>query len=275
MKNTITVATHAGIFHADEVSAIALLKIFNPDATVIVNRYAHQTPVEDMEPCDFIIDTGKVHDGVKRFDHHQYEGGKSSAGLIWDHIKETCYLADDEYPSIDKLVELVDANDVGDRKAELWEYSRLVGNYNSPTPYDDLEQHGAFHKALDFATVTFKALKKSDEDFALAESKVAHSDTLEELPCVLDLGTYTPNWQRVVTGLSEPDVYAVIWFVPEKDQWNVQVPAKIEGSYDLHGRRLRPSDKMVFVHATGFFGVAPDKETLIEYLKALYSDGGC
>ena len=75
------IATHNKIFHADEVTAIALLEIFT-DYQIEVYRVAHET--QDFSKYDFVIDIGKVFDGVNHFDHHQYKGGKSSPGLIWD-----------------------------------------------------------------------------------------------------------------------------------------------------------------------------------------------
>ena len=49
-----------------------------------VERVNHDT--NDFFKYDFVIDISKTFDGKKHFDHHQYKGGKSSAGLIWDYI---------------------------------------------------------------------------------------------------------------------------------------------------------------------------------------------
>ncbi len=76
------IATHNKMFHADEITAIALLELFT-DYKIEVERVNHDT--KDFSKYDFVIDIGKTFDGKKYFDHHQYKGGKSSAGLIWDY----------------------------------------------------------------------------------------------------------------------------------------------------------------------------------------------
>ena len=78
------IATHNKMFHADEVTAIALLEVFT-DFEIEVQRVDHDT--KDFSKYDFVIDIGKKFDGIKYFDHHQFKGGKSSAGLIWDYCQ--------------------------------------------------------------------------------------------------------------------------------------------------------------------------------------------
>ena len=120
------IATHNKMFHADEVTAIALLEVFT-DFEIEVQRVDHDT--KDFSKYDFVIDIGKKFDGIKYFDHHQYKGGKSSAGLIWDYIG-----LNEEYPKLSKLVDLVDRNDVGIEKAKPFEYSSFIKCYNTINP---------------------------------------------------------------------------------------------------------------------------------------------
>ena len=65
---TLNIATHNKIFHADEVTAVALLRLFTEDE-IIVHRIDHDT--EDFTPYDMVIDISKQFDGDKYFDHHQ------------------------------------------------------------------------------------------------------------------------------------------------------------------------------------------------------------
>ena len=51
------IATHNKIFHADEVTAIALLEIFT-NYEIEVERVDHDT--EDFSKYDFVIDIGKT-----------------------------------------------------------------------------------------------------------------------------------------------------------------------------------------------------------------------
>ena len=117
------IATHNGIFHADEVTAIALLKLFTDD-TISIQHLKHDT--EDFSDYNMVIDIGRKFDGKKYFDHHQYKGGKSSAGLILEYLNQ-----ENSYPNITKLIKMVDANDIGARKAKPFEYPSLIKHFNS------------------------------------------------------------------------------------------------------------------------------------------------
>ena len=133
------IATHNKMFHADEIAAIALLEIFT-DYDIEVKRVNHDT--EDFSKYDFVIDIGKTFDGKKYFDHHQYKGGKSSAGLIWDYIG-----LNKQYPKISKLIDLIDRNDVGTEKAKPFEFSSLIKCYNTRS-LNSQEQDNQFFEAL-------------------------------------------------------------------------------------------------------------------------------
>jgi len=124
----LKIATHNGIFHADEVTAVALLKLFTDDE-ISVTRLKHDTKY--FSSFDMVIHISRKFDGKKCFDHHQYKGGKSSAGLIWKYLGR-----EDEYPTISKLIKMVDDNDVGIAKAKPFEYSSLIKHFNSHNDID-------------------------------------------------------------------------------------------------------------------------------------------
>ncbi len=86
----ITIATHNGSFHADDLFACATLKLLYSDATIIRTRDQAL-----LDPADIVLDIGGVYDPEKkRFDHHQKGGAGirengilyASFGLIWKHF---------------------------------------------------------------------------------------------------------------------------------------------------------------------------------------------
>lgn len=88
----ITIVTHDGLFHADDVLAVAILKILFPSATVTRTREA-----AIITTADIVVDVGasySPHGG--RFDHHQRGGAGwrkngipfASAGLVWKNFGE-------------------------------------------------------------------------------------------------------------------------------------------------------------------------------------------
>ncbi|RME29285.1 MAG: MYG1 family protein [Deltaproteobacteria bacterium] len=109
----LTVATHNGSFHADDVLAFALVRAFlDPDATVVRTR----DPVV-LAQADVVVDVGGEFDpGRRRFDHHQasYEGPRSSAGMVLDWLQAEGRLDEDLAVLLrERIVDYVDDVDNG------------------------------------------------------------------------------------------------------------------------------------------------------------------
>lgn len=84
----ITIATHSGMFHADDVLAVAILASLFKNHTVVRTR-----DKDEIAAADFAVDVGGSYNHLlRRYDHHmpspprgQYGRAISSAGLIWHH----------------------------------------------------------------------------------------------------------------------------------------------------------------------------------------------
>ena len=79
---------HSGEFHADEVTACALLLHFN---LIDLDKIIRTRELGRLESCDFVCDVGGEYDPKRRrFDHHQleYKGELSSAGMIWEYLRD-------------------------------------------------------------------------------------------------------------------------------------------------------------------------------------------
>jgi uncharacterized UPF0160 family protein len=252
------IATHNKVFHADEVSAIALLQIF-VDEDLEVCRVDHDT--KDFDKFDMVIDVGRVFDGEKFFDHHQYKGGKSSAGLIWDYIG-----LQDKYPKISKLVKLIDDNDTGVAKAREFEYSSLLKAFN----HKDIaskEQDEAFWKAVDFAKTIFRSLRDSQEALKEAKTIVANSYIFDRNMKIMELERFTPHWTSHINGELTPNIKAVVWEDEIENNYKVKIVPKRVGSFELVTKPF-PQDKMMeFVHSAGHFAIAKDEETMKKFLR--------
>ena len=118
----ITVATHNGKFHADEVFAAAVLQLFYKNqAELEINRTRDS---EIYTKTDFCLDLGREYDPeTKRFDHHQEDGAGerengvpyATAGLIWKHYgRALCENNEKVWLKIDEdLFQIIDAGDNG------------------------------------------------------------------------------------------------------------------------------------------------------------------
>lgn len=147
--------THDGTFHADEVTACALLLLFQliDEEKIIRTRDLHK-----LEKCEFVCDVGGVYDPQRKlFDHHQaeYKGNFSSAGMVLLYLKEQRILSEACYEFFNhSLILGVDAHDNG--KDPQWlgfcSYSHVISNF-TPLNHDAEAPilDAAFHQALSFA----------------------------------------------------------------------------------------------------------------------------
>jgi len=245
------IATHNGVFHADEVTAIALLKVFI-ESELQVTRVPHNQ--QNFDSFDMVIDIGKRLDKKRYFDHHQYKGGKSSAGLIWEYIG-----LEKEYKDISKLVKIIDEQDTGVKKAQPFEYPNLIKCFNQSDIYSQ-KQEEAFFQAVEFAVVTFSSLKRVAQERKKAKEIVKNSFMFEGSTTVLELAEFTPHWQAYVEE-NIPHIKAVVW----EDEVQQKYKIKTTSKHII----LPQSKKMEFVHSAGFFGVAKSREDMLQYVRCL------
>ena len=147
--------THDGTFHADEVTACALLLLFD---FIDPGKIVRTRDAALLDTCQYVCDVGGVYDPSRKlFDHHQaeYEGSFSSAGMILLYLKETGTISEKEYHIFNNaLVIGVDAHDNGKdlQTAGICTYSHIIASF-TPIVYDASpeELELAFFEALDFS----------------------------------------------------------------------------------------------------------------------------
>jgi len=81
--NEVTIATHNGNFHADDVFSVAALKCIYPSIKLIRTR-----DLELIGQADIVLDVGGVYDpDAGRFDHHQRGGaGERENGIPYSSL---------------------------------------------------------------------------------------------------------------------------------------------------------------------------------------------
>jgi len=255
---TKTIITHSGAFHLDELTACALLHVCTTN-TYQITRISQQSPIPAN--ADFVIDIGRQYDPSKGlFDHHQWEHGKSSAGLIWEHLGVS-----DTYPRISSIIELIDQHDVGIRKATAFELPHFISALNTDNIYDDTAQMSAFNTALHVLILYFTSMKDYQDKVNNAPNIINNSPIIDN---VLILPEYIAGWQTYVNGITElAHIRAVMW--PKGDDtshWYAQVPTINPSSYEMPHPQFKSNPDMIFVHANGFLCVAPNKLTMKQYL---------
>lgn len=154
-KNPRSFGTHNGTFHADEVTACALLLVCN---LIDRDKVIRTRDMQLLNKCEFVCDVGGKYEPQKKlFDHHQadYEGQLSSAGMVLKFLKDEKIITPKEYDFLNSTVILgVDAHDNGkDPQINgLATYSHIITSF-TPIIHDaeDVIQDAAFFEAVDFA----------------------------------------------------------------------------------------------------------------------------
>ncbi len=161
---------HDGTFHADEVTACALLLVYD---LIDRDKIIRTRLIDKLSQCEFVCDVGGEYaPAKKRFDHHQasYRGDFSSAGMIWLYLHETGVVNRATYSFLNhSLIQGVDAHDNGRVTFEpgICTFSQIISNF-VPVHYDALpeDQDRAFHQAVDFVT---GHLKRTLDRFAYVQ----------------------------------------------------------------------------------------------------------
>ena len=100
IKGSRSCGVHDGSFHADEVTAIALLV---QAGLIDLDKVVRTRDENRLAACDFVCDVGGVYDpSNRRFDHHQvdYEGRLSSAGMVLQYLKENNFFSKEYADSV-------------------------------------------------------------------------------------------------------------------------------------------------------------------------------
>ena len=232
----ITIATHNGNFHADDVFSIAALKQVFPSFNLVRTR-----DLAVIAKADIVIDVGGEYNAdAGRFDHHQRGGAGqrdngipySSFGLIWQKYGlQICQGNQEVADSVDAgLVSTIDAIDCGhvEGVAQGISLSHTISLFN-PTWQEESSFDSCFNEAVDFAARVLTRFIASASGGISAKDIVAKAIENAQDPRVIVLEKYTP-WKRTVHSLSQDALFVV--YPSETGQWRIQtVPVEL-GSFE-------------------------------------------
>jgi uncharacterized UPF0160 family protein len=171
-----SVGTHDGTFHADEVTACALLVLFK---LVDREKIFRTRDEKRLALCEFVCDVGGVCDAKKkRFDHHQaeYTGELSSAGMVLAYLRDQKIFDQETYEFFNRSLVLgIDAHDNGRVRIEpgVCTFSNVISNFVPPM-YDAAPevQEKAFGLAFEFALGHLTRMVERHRYIALCKEKV-------------------------------------------------------------------------------------------------------
>ena len=232
----LTVVTHNGNFHADDVFSIAVLKHVYPSFNLVRTRDKAL-----MDSAYIVIDVGGQYDpDAGRFDHHQRGGAGerengipySSFGLVWQ--KYGLALCDNNQAVADRvdagLVSTIDAIDCGHVEGvqQGISLSQTISMYN-PTWEESPEFDKCFDEAVEFASRMLTRFIASASGSVNAKAIVAKAIESAEDPRVIVLEKYTP-WKKTVHILSSEALYMV--YPSHSGQWILQTVPVEPGSFE-------------------------------------------
>lgn len=156
MKLPRSLGIHDGTFHADEVTACALLLLFD---LIDQEKIVRTRDPERLALCEYVCDVGGIYaPAAKLFDHHQstYQGDLSSAGMVLHYFKQVGVITPEEFNFFNNTLVLgVDAHDNGraPQQTGYCTFSHVIANFN-PIAYesDVAALESAFQEALSFAS---------------------------------------------------------------------------------------------------------------------------
>ena len=237
------VATHSGGFHADDVFAIAVLRLVHGDALEVV-----RTRDRDLQDaCDVRVDVGGRDDpSTGDFDHHQRGGAGERAngiryasfGLVWREHGEALAGSAEAATGVDEfLIQGVDANDTGQTIVESLigdvrplSVSAVIAGFN-PLWDEDLtpaEEDARFAAAVAVAEDIVRRSIAGSQAWQRARSLVRAAIERAEDPRVVELERNMPWREPLVT--SAPEALFVIY--PKSDGWALHAVQRDLGSFD-------------------------------------------
>ena len=242
MKNLL-VGVHNGVFHADDVLCVVLLKKFIPDANINVVRTRDPKVLAN---CDFVLDVGGKDEITEHqicFDHHQcdefYDNGikKAACGKLFEYLWNT-YVTDDIVPNnlredvkenlLTNVFYPVEAQDNGQNISLVRSNKfNFVSEFNPGFKHNTEEYaYESFMEVVEMAYNTFdrmftKAIDKAEISIEIRE-QLKESDDEE----IFNLGDYVP-WQSEVIKFNEtlsyPYKVKIVIFKNSQNEYMIQV----------------------------------------------------
>lgn len=279
--------THDGLFHADEVTACALLLVFH---LIDFDKIKRTRNPDILSSCEYVCDVGGIYNPkMKCFDHHQaeYQGTLSSAGMILLYLKEQGILNEKEYEFFNQtLIEGVDAHDNGkDMQIRgIATYSNIITSFTPIEIECDVDSHAnekSFYQALDFSKALLERLWKRYK-----YSRSCRQIVEEAMSKSRDVLLFDKNipWQDSFFDLDGENHPALFVIMPSENHWKlrgippnsqqrmqVRMPLPLEWAGHLGEdlKRVTGIPGAIFCHKGRFISVWETREDALKALKKI------
>jgi uncharacterized UPF0160 family protein len=268
-------STHDGRFHADEIFALAVLKLIYPDLKIVRSRDENV-----YKNADIIVDVGHVYDPDNLiFDHHQRsftlkrKSGipYASFGLVWGKYGQLLCGSSKTSEYIDSVI--VQAIDAEDNGIDIYEtkidgvgfhtLSDIIESFVPRHVTDDDKVQKGFDCALDFATTYMKRqIKLAKEIFEVALPNIRHAIKVAEDPRILIFNQFDKTWLNFIARESEAAQFVI--FPTHRKTWAIRSVPKRGQKFEYC--KLLPAE---------WGGRQKDFADISDVQDALYCHNGC
>jgi uncharacterized UPF0160 family protein len=277
----MTIYTHSGIFHADDVFCVAAIRIGGFGTEV---KRVRELPKKFSPETDIAIDVGGEFDPTKMiFDHHQKNGNNdemAAIGKFWSvygsHICSSQEVADRVYLT---LIGSIDRADIGVADwapiKEEWRHCSASNMISMMNPADFSKSDSYFEAATQAADLILRGAIENAEKFVGMEKILDEAQRPFSEVLILD---QAGPWQENVLSNSEYDKVLYVIFPSDRGGFQIQcvpdelgsfstrksIPYRISG---MRGEELMnfmtnisgvkfTNDSSLFIHPAGFIGGA-------------------
>lgn len=284
-KKPRSLGTHDGTFHADEVTACALMLLFD---CIDADKIVRTRDLEILNKCEYICDVGGIYDpSQKLFDHHQaeYQGSLSSAGMVLLYLKSKGKLPAKEYDFLhDAIIFGVDAHDNGKdpQVPGFCSYSFIISTFtpvHHDSPSNVLDE--AFHTAVNFAKDLLSRMLKRHRYIQSCRQTVAEA-MAKYKECLI----FEKNipWLDIFFELDGAHHPAQFVIMPSDKHWKlrgipptherrmevrVPLPREWSGLLDQDLKRISGISGAIFCHKGRFISVWETREDALQALKCI------
>jgi uncharacterized UPF0160 family protein len=289
-KISRSLGTHDGTFHADEVTATALLLFFN---CIDKEKIVRSRDPNVLKNCEYVCDVGGVFNPLQKlFDHHQveYQGPLSSAGMILEYLKEQKKISIKEYDHLNETLILgVDAHDNGKETNALGTctYSHIISNFN-PICHEENPDviEKCFFEALNFS---LQLLQKIWQRYQYIQScRQIVADTMKNGEECLIFDQNIP-WLDTFFELDGQNHPAQFVIMPSENHWKLRgippdmshkmqvrcpLPKEWAGLHDEELEKASGIKGSIFCHKGRFISVWETKEAALKALKTILQKKG-
>lgn len=297
-KEIVTLVTHDGSFHADEVMATAILDLVltSQGKEVKVIRSSREA---DFSAGDIVYDIGREYNqATHRYDHHQPAGAGernsipyASAGLIWKHYGLELVDNDQEvFNLIDRqIIQGIDAIDNGmdvwgsnDQGLSPFTLGMVLASFN-PTSQETRSSDEAFAEAVGLAKniLNRRLILENTLQNIRKDIKESASNAEDKRIIVLQNGWRRAEVEMAFNPYDYPEVLSLVFPVGDQngkaEKWRVlatrvgndtfknkqSLPEAWRGLQGEELQMITGVDDAIFCHRTGFLAAARSREGAI------------